>query len=109
MERVKQLLSMIGMAKKSGRIIVGTPMIIEHIQKKQVLDPEEFLLIEASDTSENTHKKLTNKCEFYNIRRIQIDATCEMLGAAIGKSATAAVAIIGRDMCRGVENKIPKN
>ena len=88
---------------------MGTPMIIEHIQKKKTLDPEEFLLIEASDTSENTHKKLTDKCEFYNIRRIRISATCAELGAALGKGATAAVAILGRDMCRGVENKIPKN
>ena len=106
MDNTKQLLSMIGIAKKSGRIIVGVPMIIEHIQKKKALDPEEFLLIEACDTSENTHKRLTDKCEFYGIKRVQVSVTCEALGAAIGKSAVAAVAIIGKDMCRGVESRI---
>ncbi len=101
-----RLLSMLGIAKKSGRIIIGTSMIIEHIQKKKKLGAEEFMVLEASDTSENTHKRLTDKCEFYNIRRIRIEATCDELGAALGKGATAAVAIIGRDMCRGVEGKL---
>ena len=102
----KRLLSMLGIAKKSGQMIIGTPMIIEHIQKKRNLNPEEFFVIEASDTSENTHKKLVDKCNFYSVRRIQIDATCSELGAALGKGATAAVAIMGRDMCYGVESKI---
>ena len=97
---------MLGIAKKSGQMIIGTPMIIEHIQKKKTLDPDSFLVIEASDTSENTHKKLSDKCNFYNIRRIRIDATCEELGASLGKGSTAAVAIVGKDMCRGVESKI---
>lgn len=106
MEDNKKLLSMLGLAKKSGRIIVGTPMIIEHIQKKQNIRSDEFLVLEASNTSPNTHKKLSDKCNFYNIRHIQINATCDELGAALGKSATAAVAIIGSDMCRGIEAKI---
>ena len=106
MEDNKKLLFMLGLAKKSGQIIVGTPMIIEHIQKKKTLNPEAFLVIEAADTGESSHKKLSDKCNFYNVRRIQISATCEELGAALGKSATAAVAIIGKDMCRGVESKI---
>lgn len=97
---------MLGLARKSGQIIIGTPMIIEHIQKKKTLDPESFLVIEASDVGENSHKKLLDKCKFYSVRRIQISATCEELGAALGKGATAAVAIVGKDMCRGVESKI---
>jgi ribosomal protein L7Ae-like RNA K-turn-binding protein len=106
MEDNKKLLFMLGLAKKSGQIIVGAPMIIEHIQKKKTLDPETFLVIEAADTGESSHKKLMDKCNFYNVRRIQINATCEELGASLGKSATAAVAIVGKDMCRGVESKI---
>ncbi len=106
MEDNKKLLSMLGLAKKSGRVIIGTPMIIEHIQKKKSIDPEEFLVIEAADTSENTHKKLSDKCNFYNIRRIRISANCAELGASLGKNAVAAVAIVGKDMCRGVESKI---
>ncbi len=106
MEDNKKLLSMLGIAKKSGRIIIGTPMIIEHIQKKKTLPSDEFFVLEASDTSENTHKKLNDKCSFYNIKLIRISATCAELGGALGKSAVAAVAIIGRDMCRGVESKI---
>lgn len=104
----QKLLSMIGMSKKAGKAIVGVPMICEHISKKKNLSPDEFLIIEASDTSENTHKKILNKCEFYKIRHIQIDSTCCELGAALGKSATAAVAITGKDMCCAVFRKMPE-
>ncbi len=106
MENRDRLLSMLGLAKKSGRIIVGVPQIVEHIQKKQVIPQNEFLVIEASNPSANTHKRLQDKCNFYNVRRVQINATCDELGAALGKGAVAAVAIKGSDMCRGVESKI---
>ena len=106
MEDNKRLLSMLGIAKKSGRIIIGAPMIIEHIQKKKIISPDEFLVLEASDTSDNTHKKLSDKCTYYNIRHVRINATCCELGASLGKGAIAAVAILGADMCRGVEAKI---
>lgn len=101
-----KVLSMIGLAKKAGRAIVGWPMISEHISNGKNISHEEFLLIEASDTSDGTHKKISNKCEFYNIKSIRIDSTCSELGAALGKSATAAVAIIGKDMCCAVNSKI---
>ena len=99
---------MIGMSKKAGKAIVGVPMICEHIAKKKNLFHDEFLIIEASDTSENTHKKILNKCEFYKIRHIRISSTCRELGAALGKSATAAVAITGKDMCCAVLSKMPE-
>ena len=97
---------MIGLAKKAGRAIVGWPMISEHISNGKNISHEEFLLIEASDTSDGTHKKISNKCEFYNIKSIRIDTTCSDLGAALGKGATAAVAILGKDMCYAVLSKI---
>ena len=97
---------MIGLAKRAGRAIVGWPMISEHISKGKNISHDEFLLIEASDTSDGTHKKISNKCEFYNIKTIRIDSTCSELGAALGKSATAAVAILSKDMCCAVLDKI---
>ena len=97
---------MIGLAKRAGRAIVGWPMISEHISKGKNISHDEFLLIEASDTSDGTHKKISNKCEFYNIKTIRIDSTCSELGAALGKSATAAVAILSTDMCCAVLDKI---
>lgn len=101
-----KLLSMIGIARKAGKTIIGWPMISEHISKGKNISHDEFLLIEASDTSDGTHKKISNKCEFYNIRSIRIDNSCSELGAALGKSAIAAVAITGKDMCYAVSSKI---
>lgn len=104
-----QLLRMIGIVKKAGSLIVGYPQIYEYIKKGKNTAREEFLVIEAQDTSDNTHKKICNKCEFYNIATVRINSTCIELGAALGKSAVSCVAVKGKDMCCAVLSKLPKN
>ena len=73
-----------------GKLILGVPMIIEAMQKgKNVL-----LVLEAGDTSDNTHKKISDKCNFYQVEKIQLDIDGGALASAVGKSSTlAAVAI----------------
>ena len=63
-------------------------------------------MIEASDTSENTHKKISDKCIYYNVKHIRLEATAEILGKAVGKRATAAVAIADKSFCRAVLAKL---
>lgn len=106
MQEQNKLLSMIGIARKAGHVLIGVPQICEHISKGKKIDHDSFLVIEAADTSDNTHKKVTNKCEFYNISHVRINATCTDLGYALGKSAVAAVAIIGKDMCCAIRSKL---
>lgn len=85
-----RVLSSLGLCSKAGKLICGVPMIIEAMQKgKSVL-----LVLEAQDTSDNTHKKITDKCEFYGVKKIRIEADGTTLGASVGKSSMlAAVAI----------------
>ena len=85
-----RVLSSLGLCAKAGKLIFGVPMIIEAMQKgKSVL-----LVLEAGDTSDNTHKKITDKCSFYGVEKIRIDADGVTLGASVGKSSSlAAVAI----------------
>ena len=65
-------------------------MIIEAMQKGKAV----LLVLEASDTSDNTHKKITDKCSFYGIERVKIEFDGDTLARAVGKSsALAAVAI----------------
>lgn len=85
-----RVLSSLGLCAKAGKLIYGVPMIIEAMQKgKSVL-----LVLEAQDSSDNTHKKITDKCEFYGVEKIRIEADGVTLGASVGKSSSlAAVAI----------------
>ena len=85
-----RILGSLGLCSKAGKLIFGVPMIIEAMQKgKNVL-----LVLEAGDTSDNTHKKISDKCNFYQVEKIQLDIDGGALASAVGKSSTlAAVAI----------------
>ena len=62
------------------------------------------LVFEASDTSENTHKRLSDKCAFYSTRHVRLTADGDTLAKIVGKSSTiAAVAIADAELCRLAE------
>jgi ribosomal protein L7Ae-like RNA K-turn-binding protein len=85
-----RILGSLGLCSKAGKLIYGVPMIIEAMQKGKRV----FLVIEAGDTSNNTHKKISDKCNFYQVEKIQLDVDGGTLASAVGKSSTlAAVAI----------------
>ena len=85
-----RFLGALGLCSKAGRLIFGVPMIIEAMQKGKKI----YLVLEAQDTSENTHKRITDKCNFYGIEKIKIDIDCDTLALSVGKSSSlAAVAI----------------
>ena len=72
-------------------------MIIEAMQKGRKI----FLVLEAADTSENTHKKITDKCNFYQVEKIQLDIDGGAIASAVGKSSSlAAVAITDEGLCK---------
>ena len=108
----KALLGVIGLCRGAGRAVIGTPMICEELRKraqkgKGAQDAAcDIMVIEASDTSENTHKKITDKCAYYKVRHIRIASGCEALGRAVGKSAVAAVMINDAGFCRAIEKKL---
>ena len=112
MSNEKNLLLMIGMCRGAGKLVIGVPMICEHLRKHsnkaRVVNGERsgMLVIEASDTSENTHKKISDKCNYYKVRHIRILSTCEILGNAVGKSATAAVAVTDENFCHAILGKL---
>ena len=86
----KRILSSLGLCSKAGKLIFGVPMIIEALQKGKKV----YLVLEAQDTSDNTHKKITDKCNFYQVSKVRLDIDGGDLASAVGKSSSlAAVAI----------------
>ena len=62
------------------------------------------LVFEASDTSENTHKRLNDKCSYYGVRLVRLTSDGDTLARTVGKqSAIAAVAIADAEFCRLAE------
>lgn len=100
-----KLLRSLGLCVRAGKTVFGTPMVCEAMRKGGKQAP--VLVIEAGDTSENTHKKLTDKCQFYGVRQIRLSCDGETLAAAVGKTGSlAAVAITDKEMCRMAEQYI---
>ena len=61
----KNLLGIVGMCRAAGKAVIGTPMICEYLRgraKKRDCGKGEVdvIVLEASDTSENTHKKISD-------------------------------------------------
>ena len=95
-EADKTLLAL-GICAKARRLICGTPMICEALRGRN----KPFLVVEASDNSENTAKRLRDKCSFYGVRIVRLRADGGELAGAVGKSGrVAAAAVTDEQLCR---------
>ena len=85
-----RILSSLCLCTKAGKLIFGVPMIIEAMQKGKRI----YLVLEAGDTSDNTHKKITDKCSFYGVEKVKLEFDGGTIASAVGKSSSlAAIAI----------------
>ena len=94
----------VGLAAKAGKAVYGTPLICESLKLSGA--KKCTLVLEGSDTSENTHKKLTDKCSFYGSELIRLPITMSELSEAVGKrSLIAAVGIRDEGLSRAIKAK----
>ncbi len=88
-EQTKRILSTLGLCRRAGGLIFGTPMVCDAMRSGKAV----LAVVEASDTSDNTHQKLLSKCAFYQVPHYRISADTQALARAVGK--TGAVAAVG--------------
>ena len=92
----KKLLANLGLCVRAGKVIFGVPMICEAMRRESM---HTMTVFEASDTSENTHKRIVDKCKFYRIKHIQLPCSGTVLASALGKTAhLAAIAVTDPNM-----------
>ena len=82
-----KIYSLLGLAMKAGRIMSG-----EFATDKSVKEGSAFLVLVSEDASDNTKKKFSNTCEFYEVPRY-FYGTKDELGHAIGKEMRSSLAI----------------
>lgn len=97
----EKLLQTLGLCAKARKLISGTPIICDALKKgKQKI----YLVITASDNSENTAKRLSDRCTYYGVRLYSLSADGEALAHVIGKNGrVAAVAVTDENLCRLAE------
>jgi len=98
----KEHLNFIGLIKRANALITGSELVINGIRTGKV----KLVLIDSS-VSENTFKKITDKCRFYHVSYIKVSQEVN-LGAAIGKESRKIIGITDAHFAKALQEKIDK-
>lgn len=85
-ETLQKVLSSLGLCCKAGKGIAGTEQVCEALRKQKTL----LIVFYPCDVSENTRKKLTDKCAFYGVALTELPTSGDALAHAVGKSGFCA-------------------
>ena len=98
----KKVYSFLGLAMKAGKIASGE-FQVEHAVKSG----NAALVIVTEDASENTRKKFSNMCEFYEVP-IYFIANKEELGKFCGKEFRASLAVQDENFAKAMMKELAK-
>ena len=102
-QKQTRILRALGLCARARRMIFGVPMLCDAMQAGKA----PLLVLEAADTSNNTHKRLGDKCAYYHVRSVRLELDAQDLAHAVGKTAAlAAVGITDENMCRLIEGAL---
>ena len=105
-EGKRRFLGFLGLAKRAGRVISGSPMVCAALAEEK----KPHLVLYAEGASPSSQKKIVCKCAFYGVRAIALGITPEELGSAIGKTgAVAAVAVTDAGFADAMVSKLSQN
>jgi ribosomal protein L7Ae-like RNA K-turn-binding protein len=93
------ILGLIGLAMKAGKIAFGADSVEESILKRKVK-----LVIVSEESSERTKSKFIKLCQNYNIPII-IDGNIDDLSKTIGKSNKAVIGIKDINFANSIQKK----
>ncbi len=83
----QKLYSLLGLAFKAGKVVSGEEIVLNEIRANKLK-----VVFIAQDASQNTFKKISDKCNSYQTPYFQF-ADRYQLGAAIGKEERVIVGI----------------
>ena len=97
-----RLLSMLGLCRRAGKIVMGTDPVIEAVESKRV-----FLVVMASDFSNNSRKNILKASHENSVKFYDINRTKDEISMAVGKY-TAVAAITDRGFSDKIQELILK-
>ena len=93
-----KVISLLGLAERAGKIASGAA-------EKAVKIGKARLIIVAEDASDNTKKKFSDMCKYY-----QVPFACysqkELLGHGIGKEFRASLAVLDGGFAKAIEKQL---
>lgn len=99
LQKQKKFAGLLGIAKKAGRVVAGTNLVTDAVRAGSSSKCPRAVFL-ASDVSDNTRKRITNCCTYYEVPLYPIPLTIAEIGDAIGKSGNvSAVGITDEGLC----------
>lgn len=93
-------LQMLSLAMRAGKITSG-----EFMTETSVKEGSSYLVIVAQDASDNTKKKFTDMCSFYEVP-IRIYADKDSLGHMIGKEFRASLSVNDKGLATEIMKRL---
>lgn len=72
---------MLGLAMRAGKVVVGSEQVAIALGKRQV-----SLVLYSEEASAASKKKIVVKCEFYQVKAIEVKLSTAELGRLLGKT-----------------------
>ena len=95
-----RVLSMLGLATRSRHVVSGGFATEEAVKSGKA-----YLVIIAEDASDNTRKKYSNMCEFYEVP-YEYYSVKEILGHAIGKEERSCLAVTDKGFADSIQKHL---
>lgn len=105
-EILQKTLSALGLCRRAGKCVFGTEIVCDALRTKQNV----CLVVCPEDNSENTQKKLRDKCTYYKIELLQLPVSGEDFAKAVGKAGhCAAMGVTDRGFSELIQKTIEKD
>ncbi len=95
-----RVLSMLGLATRSRNVVSGGFATEEAVKRGKA-----YLVIIAEDASDNTRKKYSNMCEFYEVPCVYYSVKA-ILGHAIGKEERSCLAVTDQGFADSIQKHL---
>lgn len=96
----EKLLRLLGLCARARRLVYGTMPICDGLRDKK----EILLVLMAEGVSENTRKRLSDRCQYYGVRLESAGVSPEVLAHVLGRGGElAAVGVTDKHFAAGLE------
>lgn len=109
-DKTAAVLRFVGLAARARRTVGGTQLITTALSRG-AKDKTPLVILEASDSSENTHKRINDRAAYYGVPIFRLPVDGGRLALAIGKrdGNVMAVGITEPNIAREITAMLEKN
>lgn len=101
--KLNKIDGLLGLCARSRKLASG-----EFAAESAVKDGSAWVVIVATDASQNTKKLFHDKCSFYEVPIFEY-GTKETLGHAIGKEMRASIAVLDENFSKAIIEKLEES